>query len=655
MGRFSSYGKLDSPWSEEGDRYFIGYNSKLHPSQLPEGIVAKSVNKRFRNAKAAPRGGTIMVPGNTHWFSQSGQTKFTGSFVFNNPSALERLIVVPEPTQGISQGTVGIAAYDVNTDNYLTIATPNSEIIPPDTTVWFAQGFDKLIAMVAGMIHGNQNPGNSNPPSFTNVMTWDGNEALNGGRVFKWLELPENTELAIIPPCLWAWPVSDRIAYVPIMFWDGTYLANGYPHWQGNRGDCLILSDTLDYGAYDPVLGNFRINSGQADRIVSVIPYAYDTLVIGMTRSIHLLSNFSVDFNLATQEVLTNYVGICGIRAWIQIGQEIHFMSEKRGVFKLTEVLEKRLMAHPLPISDQIQTDIDRINWAKATANIHSTVAEEIIGLISVETEDNYVYWAVPLDGSSVCNALLVYNTTTSQWETIDQFDIPNFRIDNLLAVHIGGVRRVVAIQNGPPAIVYLLNEGTVDQTLWDVINPAFTDIADMIRTRAYGISPEGGPTGFRNFRRGGVAMETLNPNVKITAIAEGVLEEKVVRESITKDFHKYYPLGKPDFDPLALPDDDSKREDYSTSGTPSSPHYEGQDFSQMPPGSVSDGLIRPMSPVPNPTVVGVVPQMSRERFPIRMVDRSLQLQIENTQGQCTVLATSVESFEAKRNARVAA
>lgn len=620
--------QLDDPWQIDGDRFFIGYNEKLHRSNLPEGFVAKSINKRFTNGTAMPRKGATMPRGNRFWYRSDNTIKFIGSFVYNNPNGQERLILVPA---SVHYGTQGISAYNIATDSYLTIGFPPGVVFSPNWEVQFAQGFDKLVVLVTGWTNGNNT-------HLTNGMFWDGNEVTHLLQPF---QLSPDPELQIIPPSRWAWPVSNRIAYV------GNYLPpldNPPFSMNGAVYDHVLLSDVGDYANMDPILGDFRINTGEADHVHTVIPYAYDTLIIFMHRSIHLLSNFSIDFTLATQEVLTAYMGCGSINSPIQVGQEVYFMSEKLGVFKLTEVLEKRLMSRPLPVSDAIQPVIDRINWRMQDK-------------ICSAAQDNYLFFAVPLDGSNVSNCILVFNTTTGNWETIDVFDIPMFAIDKLLAVHVDDVRKVIAIQNGPPALVYLLYEGESDQTVFDVVNQnnRYTHIDDLIETRGYGYSTEGGPTGYRNFRRASIVLQTVNPDTKVTAVTEGENEEKILRESITKDPRKWYIHGRPDFDPTSDSATAPKREDY-TPFAGATEHYDWQDFSLIAENDVIENQIPPLpTPDPNGARPPIPPQTSRERMPIRMIDRWLSLRVENTQGLCTIESTSVESIEAKRYAGAAA
>ena len=41
----------------DGDTGFVGVNSRLEPSQLPQGFVASAINKRFVNGVAKTRSG----------------------------------------------------------------------------------------------------------------------------------------------------------------------------------------------------------------------------------------------------------------------------------------------------------------------------------------------------------------------------------------------------------------------------------------------------------------------------------------------------------------------------------------------------------------------------------------------------------------------
>jgi len=77
------------------------------------------------------------------------------------------------------------------------------------------------------------------------------------------------------------------------------------------------------------------------------------------------------------------------------------------------------------------------------------------------------------------------------------------------------------------------------------------------METRGYGILKDADPTAWGSFKRGSVVISTVNPNVQITAITEGVGEKRIVRQSITKSPFEYYIHGVP---PNFPPFDDEKR-----------------------------------------------------------------------------------------------
>ena len=47
MSRYRSYGKLDDPFTSEGDTFFLRMNARLRPNQLKPGEVALSKNGRM--------------------------------------------------------------------------------------------------------------------------------------------------------------------------------------------------------------------------------------------------------------------------------------------------------------------------------------------------------------------------------------------------------------------------------------------------------------------------------------------------------------------------------------------------------------------------------------------------------------------------------
>jgi hypothetical protein len=220
---------------------------------------------------------------------------------------------------------------------------------------------------------------------------------------------------------------------------------------------------------------------------------------------------------------------------------------------------------------------IDRINWP-----FQDTIVSA--------AQDNYLFWFVPLDSSPVPNAALVYNTTTSKWESVDEWHViwedgngvtQYFCVNNVIQAHIADIRRLFAVQNVPP-MVWRLYEGTQDQVPGPnipisgptVVPPIFSPIADQIETRDYGFVDQAGPNSYRRFERGSVGFEPMEGTLTVVT---------------------------------AMMDNGTTR-------------VMGQDINQP-----------------------------RLRAPIKKIDRSVSLKVESPSG-CNVIATSVESREIKRN-----
>lgn len=567
MSRFDDSG--DEPWVEHGDRFFNSYNEKLEATLLPEGTVAKSINKRFRDGVARPRKGSVIQGGNASQWNPAINPTIQGSGYFNDPTTGTEYIA-------IAIQNVSIPALPVTEFYLYNIAADSWQALPPFQVfnatggVWISQAFDKLIFLPTWATAG------TGAHQWTNIIVWDGTTL----EWAQWNGVPTND---VIPPSRWGVPVSNRMVYWGTWF-GGT--ANHYTQ-SGYKGDHLVISNIEDYANADFVNADFRINTGEADHIHTIIPYSYDTIIIFMHKSIHLLANFSAaqiagqtPFSSATQELLTAYVGCGSIRSPIQVGQEVYFMSEGVGVMRLSEVLEKRLMARTLPVSDDIQPVIDRINWMYQDTIVSAA-------------QDNYVFFAVPLDTSEVANAILVYNTTTSKWESVDELNIQwqdslghvnQFHIDNIVAAHVADTRRLFAIQNTPP-MIFRLYEGTMDQVPGpigsngaNIVDPQiWNPVADELETRDYGFVDQAGPNSYRRFERGTASFE---PSAGTLTLITAMMDNGSMRVL-------------------------------------------GQDVNQP-----------------------------RLRAPIKRIDRSMSLNIQSPSG-CNIIATSVESREIHRNAMV--
>ena len=199
--------------------------------------------------------------------------------------------------------------------------------------------------------------------------------------------------------------------------------------------DEALFSDILDADTYDRIYGQFRFNAGTADHIVGFHSFSDDKLVVFNRNSIHIVAN-SLALGNSSSQLITNEVGCLARDSVQQVGNNMIFLSDN-GVYGLNFIDLYNLRGQDVPLSSSIEGTIKRINKAYA----HNAK--------SVYFNNRY-YLAVPLDGSTTNNALIIYNFINKQWESIDSIDDSNWEYSELTVSGEGDNRGVYAInRNG--------------------------------------------------------------------------------------------------------------------------------------------------------------------------------------------------------------
>lgn len=197
--------------------------------------------------------------------------------------------------------------------------------------------------------------------------------------------------------------------------------------------DEVIASDILDTDTYDRIYAQYRFNAGTADYVVGLHSFAEDSLLVFNRNSIHLVQN-TINLEAASTRLLTNEVGCVARKSIVQVGNQVIFLSDN-GVYGTQFLDEYNLRGTETPLSEPINETIKRINkeaWEQAVAVYF----------------DNRYYIAVPLDGATENNAILVYNFLNQQWESVDTVADANYYSTNLLVLGDGNNRGVYAIND---------------------------------------------------------------------------------------------------------------------------------------------------------------------------------------------------------------
>ena len=198
--------------------------------------------------------------------------------------------------------------------------------------------------------------------------------------------------------------------------------------------DEIIASDVLDQDTYDQIYANYRIASGGADYVVALQPFTEDNLVVFNRNTIHLVRGVSGALESTTVQEVTREVGCLARRSVVQVGNQILFLSDN-GVYAMTFEDLYNLRGATIPLSEPINPLIKRItkDYAKNSVAIY---------------HDNRYYIAVPIDGSTENNAILVYNFLNQGWESLDTVNAPGWNIRNLIRAGAGSLNKLYAVNS---------------------------------------------------------------------------------------------------------------------------------------------------------------------------------------------------------------
>ena len=199
-----------------------------------------------------------------------------------------------------------------------------------------------------------------------------------------------------------------------------------------NVTDELLISDVLDSDTYDQLQNQFRVTAGIADYLQTVHPFTDDNAIAFNRNSLHLMTGLSGALTDITIKEITKETGCVARKSVVTIGNSVFFLSDN-GVYSADFGDLYNLRGAGLPISDPIDPIIKRIN---------GPYAYRAVGIF----HDNRYYLAIPLDDSSVNNAIIVYNVLNQGWESLDVIDQVGWDIANFIQGSPLGIKQLFAV-----------------------------------------------------------------------------------------------------------------------------------------------------------------------------------------------------------------
>lgn len=346
-------------YQQDGDFGFIGLNSRDNPQTLKPSYVSKSLNFRFNQGVARTRKGLKRLTAT----SLAGIT-LVHATTFKKNNGVDVIVLI---------GTESIYTYDTSTD-----ATNGPIPYPVGQTITVGDPVDAIQA---------------------------------GGALYIMRGLSKTT-----------------------LKWDGAVTiteAGGFPNaesglYNANRAivktssDEISVSHYLDMTHFD-LMDVFKINDGSNEEITAIAPWTLNEFVVFMRNRMYYASVGAGAYTSGQApvasdsyvKVMATDVGCNARKSIVQAAGGMIFMSDY-GIHMIqpTQATTPEGMRAGVlgkPLSANIEDVMSRINQ-DAVKNSCAAYFE------------NRYFLAVPLDGSTTNNAVLVYNFINKEWESVDTF-----------------------------------------------------------------------------------------------------------------------------------------------------------------------------------------------------------------------------------------
>jgi hypothetical protein len=269
-------------------------------------------------------------------------------------------------------------------------------------------------------------------------------------------------------------------------------------------GDFGWLSDIASLRF--PLTARLRFNAGTDDRIVKGFAFNKDTVIVFKGRSIFRLSGVHGDLSEMVNERVNTRLGLLAPQSVASDGADVLFLSGE-GVFRLSEVWENRVETPPVPVSYEIKPLMQtRIHWTAAA------------GAAAAVWDDRY-FLAVPVDGSTVNNAVLVFDLASKSWAPIHTF-AEGVQLDRLFVRTWLGRDRLFA-SDFAAGRLYLLYDGGEDS----VMDAAPVAVSFTLTTRAFRCQSPGR----KRFRLVHIGTEERHASYTVSILPDGVNEAQVL------------------------------------------------------------------------------------------------------------------------------
>lgn len=458
---------------QEVDNNFIGFNSRLDPSNLQPGFAQSAYNVRLQRGTAQPRKGIKRLTD-----TQLNSQTMVGSGTYVNLLGQDNVVLVftdrmylyNTETQALSAPHMFPSEVIGQTTYYRGIAEGGVvDVVQALNNVYIFRGQEEdprhgtggtLSTAALDLVYPSSNIGDT----ITITATWingyshsyaigdevtiynvtdNQHKFINGtyivastnssGFTFNLVsQLNQNASthvygcvVKVKPPLIWNGISPNLTVATQSYIFDNAQGSTGFGSippadfgfYFQNRIICKISDTNIAVGDvlsenFDFQVNTFYINQGGNDSIVGVLPWVENQFLVFMTKSIYI-AYVDPRFDPSAPDqsqitVVTTQIGCLSRKSIVSAGQFVFFLSGK-GVHLLTPQLDLKLLGNTLPLSEPIDDFFDNVNYASAGITVSSYY-------------DNRFFMALPINGSTRPNAIIVYNTLNQAWESIDTY-----------------------------------------------------------------------------------------------------------------------------------------------------------------------------------------------------------------------------------------
>ncbi len=439
---------MPNEYLKDGDISFVGLNSRDNPSSLPKGIVSRSQNFRLDRGIAQTRKGlqrkTIgsiinqNIYGAGTYILPSGQEIIVlvvanGLYTYNpQTETLSAKVYFPNHITGKTLTSSDAINVTVNSvahgllvgDKVYVEATQNGYTGLFTITSVTTDTFSYVMQAVAS--HGPVGLVSCSYSASELITTTEGCDVCSAmDKVFISRGFDKRPLMWDLSATITALPTSGTGVEFPncstLMYYGNRLVCIGKYHLEPNtlrNYDSISVSNYLDYTDWD-VADVFTVNNGSNDQLVGVSPWTLNEFLVFMRNSIYYVSvgmdRYVTGAPLSTDSyirTLATDIGCSARKSVVQAGGGVFFLSDNGVYFLQPQPASSdsmKLLTMSEPISAPIDDVIQRIN-RNYSSNAVATYW------------NNRYYLAIPLDGSTVNNTVLVYNFILKQWESVDTY-----------------------------------------------------------------------------------------------------------------------------------------------------------------------------------------------------------------------------------------